>query len=287
MELCIQLCITMLGKQLIQNNLFEIGIPWVYTFMCMYTLSPSPQCSFYINHCALQVANGKWVSELNWKSILTARSILTLIWIHYHIYIYKSWLFYKYDVIYSCKNCNHYQLPIITKTKNNNTAGPAVFKKWWDSSWQQQLLTAPFIYNFSIPAHHILFFIPYIIKWKFYIAVSNMQTVCIFPRCRKLKKLLRRYKSKRDSKQEEEFYKTLARHEKDHFLDPYVGLNPEYMEMSESLDTHTHTHACRHEKQLQHGQLYFQRFSHNLIIPSLSVSILPWRFFIIRSKHRL
>ncbi|XP_019113272.1 anoctamin-1a isoform X2 [Larimichthys crocea] len=27
MELCIQLCITMLGKQLIQNNLFEIGIP--------------------------------------------------------------------------------------------------------------------------------------------------------------------------------------------------------------------------------------------------------------------
>lgn len=30
MELCIQLCITMLGKQLIQNNLFEIGIPWVH-----------------------------------------------------------------------------------------------------------------------------------------------------------------------------------------------------------------------------------------------------------------
>uniref|UniRef100_A0A8C7XQQ3 Anoctamin n=1 Tax=Oryzias sinensis TaxID=183150 RepID=A0A8C7XQQ3_9TELE len=27
MELCIQLCITMLGKQFIQNNLFEIGIP--------------------------------------------------------------------------------------------------------------------------------------------------------------------------------------------------------------------------------------------------------------------
>ncbi|KAM7015670.1 anoctamin-1a [Tautogolabrus adspersus] len=27
MELCIQLCITMLGKQLIQNNLFEIGLP--------------------------------------------------------------------------------------------------------------------------------------------------------------------------------------------------------------------------------------------------------------------
>ncbi|XP_023281325.1 anoctamin-1-like isoform X1 [Seriola lalandi dorsalis] len=27
MELCIQLCITMLGKQLIQNNLFEIGVP--------------------------------------------------------------------------------------------------------------------------------------------------------------------------------------------------------------------------------------------------------------------
>lgn len=27
MELCIQLSIIMLGKQLIQNNLFEIGIP--------------------------------------------------------------------------------------------------------------------------------------------------------------------------------------------------------------------------------------------------------------------
>ncbi|XP_022525753.2 anoctamin-1a isoform X1 [Astyanax mexicanus] len=47
----------------------------------------------------------------------------------------------------------------------------------------------------------------------------------------KLKKLIRRRKSKRDSKQEEEFYRTLASHEKDHFLNPYVGLNPEYMEM--------------------------------------------------------
>ncbi|TSL68260.1 Anoctamin-1 [Bagarius yarrelli] len=47
----------------------------------------------------------------------------------------------------------------------------------------------------------------------------------------KLKKLLRRLKSKRDSKKEEEFQKTLSRHEKDHFLSPYVGLNPEYMEM--------------------------------------------------------
>ncbi|XP_027008995.2 anoctamin-1a isoform X2 [Tachysurus fulvidraco] len=47
----------------------------------------------------------------------------------------------------------------------------------------------------------------------------------------KLKKLIRRLKSKRDSKKEEEFQNTLARHEKDHFLDPFVGLNPEYMEM--------------------------------------------------------
>ncbi|KAL7854733.1 hypothetical protein SRHO_G00169230 [Serrasalmus rhombeus] len=47
----------------------------------------------------------------------------------------------------------------------------------------------------------------------------------------KLKKLIRRRKSKMDSKQEEEFHKTLTRHEKDHFLNPYVGLNPEYMEM--------------------------------------------------------
>ncbi|XP_066503527.1 anoctamin-1a isoform X2 [Hoplias malabaricus] len=47
----------------------------------------------------------------------------------------------------------------------------------------------------------------------------------------KLKKLIRRRKSKRDSKQEEEFHRTLTRYEKDHFLNPYVGLNPEYMEM--------------------------------------------------------
>lgn len=72
------------------------------------------------------------------------------------------------------------------------------------------------------------------------------QTICIiifFYGCSKLKKLLRRLKSKRDSKKEEEFQNTLARHEKDHFLSPYVGLNPEYMEMSESLHTHTLMHA--------------------------------------------
>lgn len=38
-----------------------------------------------------------------------------------------------------------------------------------------------------------------------------------------------------DKKQQEELNKTLQRHEKDHFLGPFVGLTPEYMEMSESL----------------------------------------------------
>ena len=52
--------------------------------------------------------------------------------------------------------------------------------------------------------------------------------------CRKLKKLLRRRKSELDSKQEEELNKTLQRHERDHILGPFVGLSPEYMEMSES-----------------------------------------------------
>ncbi|XP_045888564.1 anoctamin-1a isoform X4 [Micropterus dolomieu] len=47
----------------------------------------------------------------------------------------------------------------------------------------------------------------------------------------KLKKLLRRRKSELDSKQEEELNKTLQRHEKDHFLGPFTGLSPEYMEM--------------------------------------------------------
>lgn len=52
--------------------------------------------------------------------------------------------------------------------------------------------------------------------------------------CRsKLKKYLRQRKM--DKKQQEELNKTLQRHEKDHFLGPFVGLNPEYMEMSESL----------------------------------------------------
>ncbi|XP_030621678.1 anoctamin-1a [Chanos chanos] len=47
----------------------------------------------------------------------------------------------------------------------------------------------------------------------------------------KLKKLIRRRKTEMDSQQQEELYKTLHRHEKDHFLGPFVGLNPEYMEM--------------------------------------------------------
>lgn len=51
---------------------------------------------------------------------------------------------------------------------------------------------------------------------------------------RKLKKLLQRRKSELDSKQEAELNKTLQRHEKDHILCPFIGLNPEYMEMSES-----------------------------------------------------
>ncbi|XP_016118249.1 anoctamin-1-like, partial [Sinocyclocheilus grahami] len=60
----------------------------------------------------------------------------------------------------------------------------------------------------------------------------------------KLKKMLRQRKI--DKKHQEELNKTLHRHEKDHFLGPFVGLNPEYMEMSESLHTsrpHTHTHT--------------------------------------------
>lgn len=48
-----------------------------------------------------------------------------------------------------------------------------------------------------------------------------------------------------DKKHQEELDKTLHRHEKDHFLGPFVGLNPEYMEMSESLHTHAPTHTYR------------------------------------------
>lgn len=45
--------------------------------------------------------------------------------------------------------------------------------------------------------------------------------------------MLRRRKSELDSKQEEELNKTLRSYEKDHILNPFAGLNPEYMEMSE------------------------------------------------------
>ncbi|XP_039546900.1 anoctamin-1a isoform X2 [Pimephales promelas] len=45
----------------------------------------------------------------------------------------------------------------------------------------------------------------------------------------KLKKMLRQRKI--DKSHQEELNKTLHRHEKDHFLGPFVGLNPEYMEM--------------------------------------------------------
>ncbi|XP_028811574.1 anoctamin-1a isoform X1 [Denticeps clupeoides] len=46
----------------------------------------------------------------------------------------------------------------------------------------------------------------------------------------KLKKMLRRRKTGMDT-QEEELEKKLRRHEKDHFLGPFIGLSPEYMEM--------------------------------------------------------
>ena len=49
---------------------------------------------------------------------------------------------------------------------------------------------------------------------------------------RMLKKLLRKRTSELDSKQEEELTNRMHRHEKDHQLGPFVGLSPEYMEMS-------------------------------------------------------
>lgn len=54
---------------------------------------------------------------------------------------------------------------------------------------------------------------------------------CVY---RKLKQLLQRKKSELDSKQQEELNKSLLSYEKDHILCPFIGINPEYMEMSES-----------------------------------------------------
>lgn len=50
---------------------------------------------------------------------------------------------------------------------------------------------------------------------------------------RKLKKLIRYIRSKQGGYQEEERKKKLLRYETDHFLEPFAGLTPEYMEMSE------------------------------------------------------
>ncbi|KAJ3596053.1 hypothetical protein NHX12_002462, partial [Muraenolepis orangiensis] len=47
----------------------------------------------------------------------------------------------------------------------------------------------------------------------------------------KIKKLIRYIKSKRQAFQEEEREKRLQRYEIDHFLEPFAGLTPEYMEM--------------------------------------------------------
>uniref|UniRef100_UPI003AB05E63 anoctamin-1-like n=1 Tax=Centroberyx gerrardi TaxID=166262 RepID=UPI003AB05E63 len=47
----------------------------------------------------------------------------------------------------------------------------------------------------------------------------------------KLKKLIRYIRSKRGAFQEEEREKKLQRYETDHFLEPFAGLTPEYMEM--------------------------------------------------------
>lgn len=51
---------------------------------------------------------------------------------------------------------------------------------------------------------------------------------------RKLKQLLQRKKSELEPKQQEELNKSLLSYEKDHILCPFIGINPEYMEMSES-----------------------------------------------------
>lgn len=50
---------------------------------------------------------------------------------------------------------------------------------------------------------------------------------------RKLKKLIRYIQSKQGAFQEEEIQKKLQRYETDHFLEPFAGLTPEYMEMSQ------------------------------------------------------
>ncbi|KAI4825102.1 hypothetical protein KUCAC02_020800 [Chaenocephalus aceratus] len=65
---------------------------------------------------------------------------------------------------------------------------------------------------------------------KFVNAFSPIIYIAFF-RGSKLKKLIRYIRSKQGTFQEEERKKRLQRYETDHFLEPFAGLTPEYMEM--------------------------------------------------------
>lgn len=68
-----------------------------------------------------------------------------------------------------------------------------------------------------------------VFTFHLYACMSVCLCVCVLS---KLKKLIRYIRSKQGAFQEEERQKKLQRYETDHFLEPFAGLTPEYMEMS-------------------------------------------------------
>uniref|UniRef100_A0AAV2KZW9 Anoctamin n=1 Tax=Knipowitschia caucasica TaxID=637954 RepID=A0AAV2KZW9_KNICA len=65
---------------------------------------------------------------------------------------------------------------------------------------------------------------------KFFNAFTPIIYIAFF-RGSKIKKLIRYIQSKQESYQEQDRQKKLQRYETDHFLEPFAGLTPEYMEM--------------------------------------------------------
>lgn len=97
--------------------------------------------------------------------------------------------------------------------------------------------------------------------------------MCVFPR--KLKKLIRYIQSKQGAFQEEERQKKLQRYETDHFLEPFAGLTPEYMEMSERPIKPTVLHMIQFRKQFLLFNVKINCCSPTNILSSISLLSSP------------
>lgn len=87
-------------------------------------------------------------------------------------------------------------------------------------------------------------------EWEKCCCVNSSVCLCVL--LRKLKKLIRYIRSKQGAFQEEERKKKLQRYATDHFLEPFAGLTPEYMEMSK----YSTRYPCTHDHQILSATAY-------------------------------